>query len=216
VEKNKSFMIKSVSFDATDVVLTLNNQRLVKQRLSSLPRLEEASAADRAKWEISADGLSVTWPTLGKSDTSVDVFYGVWDQMCNESMAKLSALNWDLEALDPADREIVALWRLEADGYNGGFMQFFCNWGERTCDVALDALRKIGAHATFNIVKQQRQLLSRLEDSPELVAMEDLPKLLTPEESHQIYEVLDPKFWEAAQEVPRFATMHYLDDDGIE
>lgn len=34
-------------------------------------------------------------------------------------------------SLTSNEQDIAALWLLEADVFNGGFIQFFCNWGKR-------------------------------------------------------------------------------------
>lgn len=34
-------------------------------------------------------------------------------------------------SLNSNEQDIAALWLLEADVFNGGFIQFFCNWGKK-------------------------------------------------------------------------------------
>ncbi len=43
-------------------------------------------------------------------------------------------------------RELAALWRLEADVNNGAYLQFLANWGRESYVYASQALKKIGAH----------------------------------------------------------------------
>src|SRR5947207_1202680 len=47
----------------------------------------------------------------------------------------------------PADwqRELAALWRLEADVNNGAYLQFVVNWGRESYVYASEAIKKIGA-----------------------------------------------------------------------
>jgi hypothetical protein len=49
-------------------------------------------------------------------------------------------------------RELAALWRLEADVNNGAYLQFFVNWGRESYVYASEALKKIGAHKMAEIV----------------------------------------------------------------
>ena len=38
-------------------------------------------------------------------------------------------------------RELAALWRLEADVNNGAYLQFLVNWGKESYRIALQALK---------------------------------------------------------------------------
>ena len=49
-------------------------------------------------------------------------------------------------------RELAALWRLEADVNNGAYLQFLVNWGKDTYVYASRALKKIGAIRMAEIV----------------------------------------------------------------
>ena len=67
--------------------------------------------------------------------------------------ARLSSLpeNWQ--------RELAALWRLEAEVNNGGYLQFVSNWGRESYHYASQALHKIGAKKMANIVDQCQTLI---------------------------------------------------------
>ena len=49
-------------------------------------------------------------------------------------------------------RELAAIWRLEADVNNGAYLQFVSNWGRDSYVYASQALKKIGAHKMAQII----------------------------------------------------------------
>jgi hypothetical protein len=57
-------------------------------------------------------------------------------------------------------------------------MQFFCNWGEANCRIALSALQAIGADATYAIVARQREIPERAKNHPNLKSYDDIWNLL--------------------------------------
>ncbi|WP_134686865.1 DMP19 family protein [Brevibacillus migulae] len=64
----------------------------------------------------------------------------IWFDFAAAFVQKKNATGWNM--LTSQEQEIAALWMLEADVYNGGFLQFFCNWGEEAClkPVAIEAM----------------------------------------------------------------------------
>ena len=49
-------------------------------------------------------------------------------------------------------REMAALWRLEADVNNGAYLQCLSNWGRETYEYASQALKRIGARKMAKII----------------------------------------------------------------
>lgn len=206
--------IRAVSFTDTDLELHLAGGRTVRGGLRR-HNLLDASAEQRAAWRLVDDGLQLNWPALGRAGgTGITVAAAdlAWEQTSEAALARLAQADWKLDALPARLQQIVALWRLEADGYNGGFLQFFCNWGEANCVIALQALQAIGAEATHAVVSEQRAMLDRLEGHPELKSYGDIPRLLSEAERARIGDELDSAFWEAAEELPWRAACHYFDE----
>jgi hypothetical protein len=56
-------------------------------------------------------------------------------------------------------RELAALWRLEADVNNGAYLQFLRNWGRESYVHASQALKKIGAARMATIVEECQALV---------------------------------------------------------
>lgn len=115
-----------------------------------------------------------------------------------------------MDRLDDWERQVVALWRLEADGYNGGFLQFYCNWGEDNYKLAANALIEIGANHTFEILSKIRAILTRIHDLPGDHSYSELPGLLTEDERYEIWSQLEPKLWGAAEEIEPLAARKFL------
>lgn len=202
----KDSAIINVRFDADTLCLEWADGLSLNQPLTRYSRLQDASPQARAGFEVLEQGTSVSWPELGIKVEAVD---WVWEHLCDAAMQRLHALDWDLERLTPVDQSIVALWRLEADGYNGGFLQFFCNWGDQTCTLALQALAAIGAHESHAVVSRQRQLIAPLEDHPQLETLWDIMQLLSDEQHEVISGELDEQLWSAMEEVPALAAWHF-------
>jgi hypothetical protein len=62
-------------------------------------------------------------------------------------------------------RELAALWRLEADVNNGGYLQFLCNWGRESYVCASRALKRIGADRMAEIIDRCQSLVDEHFDS---------------------------------------------------
>jgi hypothetical protein len=66
---------------------------------------------------------------------------------------RLSSLTTDWQ------RELAAVWRLEVDVNNGGYLQFLTNWGKESYVYASQALKKMGAHKMADIVDRCQALV---------------------------------------------------------
>ncbi len=121
-----SLRVTDVAFDDDFILLTLADGRRTRQPLRWVPALFEADAGQRARWVATADGLGVNWPALLPTREAgvVDILNQVWEDRYEAALARLKAAAWTLDALSDEDQLLVALWRMEADINNGGFMQF--------------------------------------------------------------------------------------------
>lgn len=63
-------------------------------------------------------------------------------------------------------RELAALWRLEADVNNGAYLQFFVNWGRESYVYASQGLGKMGAGRVAFIVNSCQALIDEHFDDP--------------------------------------------------
>ncbi|UPK41764.1 MULTISPECIES: DMP19 family protein [Paenibacillus] len=117
-----------------------------------------------------------------------------------------SAQGW--AALTANEQEIAALWLLETDVFNGGFVQFFCNWGEEAYLYALRALHVIGAPQVLDIIKSAYGCIEHLEEDERLNGLWDIPKFLTTEEERKL-DILDQQFWNNEDQIAEKAYAYY-------
>lgn len=92
------------------------------------------------------------------------------------------------------ERELAALWRLEADVNNGAYLQFLCNWGRDSYVYASQALKKIGASRMAAIIDQcQAMVDEHWGDKPLDYAKmsESLPKKVSQRILDLSYEFMD-------------------------
>lgn len=73
--------------------------------------------------------------------------------------SRLSSLREDWQ------REMAALWRLEADVNNGGYLQFLMNWGYESYVYASAGLKRIGAERMAQIIDQCQALVDEHHDT---------------------------------------------------
>jgi len=202
--------IRTVGIDADALTLTLSDGRVLREPLKRHVRLEKATPAQRLQRVLVDEGHGLDWPALwpASEEGMVNVYTLCWEQLQDEGIAALKAAAWQLDALPLREQQISALWRLEADVNNGGFLQFFCNWGEATCRTAIAALAEIGALKMHFLVQRMRAVLDRLEGSPQIQGLMDLYQHLTPAE-HDALEALDEAFWAYPDRLSKLGVLHY-------
>ena len=89
-----------------------------------------------------------------------------------------SEFDGDLSKMTVAEQEVVRIWRLEADMYNGGFIQFFCNWGYENFVETQKVLKKIEAVKSLALITECEKIISKLKDDDRVKALWDIPKYL--------------------------------------
>ena len=202
--------ITGVRFDDQKLWLTLADGRSFCEPIKRHIRLEKATPEQRLQWELTDDDHGLNWPALWKSSDTGMV--SVWDieqdLLYNQALGALQAVKWDTKLITPAQHELVALWRMEADINNGGFLQFLGNWGVENHQLTLQALQAIGAPVTQQCLQDMFAVLRRFEDMPENVDFSDLPELLTDAEHEQLQE-LEEAFWDYPEPLNKLVVMHY-------
>jgi len=89
-----------------------------------------------------------------------------WIDMTEKYHSRTFASDSRLSSLpEEWQRELAALWRLEADVNNGAYLQFLQNWGKESYTYASQALKKIGAHKMAEIIDQCQTLVDEHFDS---------------------------------------------------
>ncbi|RIX52773.1 DUF4375 domain-containing protein [Paenibacillus nanensis] len=131
----------------------------------------------------------------------------IWFDFAAAFARKKDASGWD--ALTSQEQEIATLWMLEADVYNGGFVQFFCNWGEEAYICAVRALQTVGAVHALEIVKSRYGCIKHLLEDERLTQLWDIPMLLTEKEA-ELLDRLDHTFWEDQDRIAEIAYRYYV------
>lgn len=136
----------------------------------------------------------------------------IWFDFAMAFVDKKNDSGWNTLTLE--EQEIAALWLLEADLYNGGFIQFFCNWGEVAYLNAVRALQAIGAVHALEIVQSGYACIEHLSEDKRLTQLWDIPMFLTEEEIERL-DKLDEQFWEDQDHIAEIAHRYYVEKLGI-
>ncbi|WP_324023457.1 DUF4375 domain-containing protein [Maribacter sp. BPC-D8] len=124
-----------------------------------------------------------------------------------------SEFDGDLSKMTVPEQEVVRIWRLEADMYNGGFMQFFCNWGYENFVETQKVLKKIEAVKSLALITECEKIISKLKDDDRVKALWDIPKYLpeyiTEAEDNRLNE-LDELYWTNVDDIQKIAYDVYL------
>ncbi|MCF3109464.1 DMP19 family protein [Niabella sp. CC-SYL272] len=91
---------------------------------------------------------------------------------------------WSL--LSKEDQELAALWILERDMHNGGFLRFIGNAGDQCITYAMRALRKIEAKECLKALIQLSGFIESLKSFFYHVRASDIASYLTDEERASI------------------------------
>ncbi len=207
---SRSNRITGVRIDEQTIWLTLADGRELAEPIQRHIRLEKATPGQRLHWVLSDEDHGLNWPALWQP--SPEGMVSVWDldqdSLYNQAMGALLAAQWDITRISPVQRELVALWRMEADINNGGFLQFLGNWGLANHRLSLEALQAIGAPITRQCLQDMFAVLKRFEETSENVDFSDLPALLTDAEHEQLQE-LEEAFWDYPEPLNKLVVMHY-------
>lgn len=204
------YRIRHLALTETHILLTLADGRTLREPIRRHIRLEKASPAEREQWQLVDDDHGVVWPALLEPSAAgmLNVRDLLWDAHYEGALAALRAVEWKLESLPQREQELVALWRMEADINNGGFMQFLCNWGDPTCQLALLALGKIGAARTRAILAEMRGLVDRFEAAPEVIELNDIYGAMTEAEQARL-QALDEAYFDYPDDLARLGLAYY-------
>lgn len=203
--------VSDVIFEEKRILVLLTDGRSLAAPLSwAGPAVAEMNASERSNWVTTADGRGVNWPAAGQ--TSDDGAVNVWnleqDALFEEALAELKDMDWKPEKLSPRSRSLVALWRLVADGYNGGLLQFLGNWGITEVHVALEALTETEATQTSEVLHEFWSVVGPIAESDAISTIDDVYQAISGDLSTRLDE-LDERFWVAAEELTRRVPITY-------
>lgn len=129
-------------------------------------------------------------------------YVDIWDEYSIEFCKKLEyQCGGDWSKLDETEQEIAALWKLVVDIYNGGFVQFFCNWGFDCYWYAMRGIQRIGdKNLLERLNNTYKNVFDKFRDDKRLTKYWDIPQYLT-EEDEKILSETDTEFWDKEGEI---------------
>ena len=130
-------------------------------------------------------------------------FDELWNEYAIAFNNKLEAENGgDWSRLDETEQEIAALWKLAADMYNGGFDEFFLNWGFDCYSHAMRGIKRIaendgGLKKVYKLFeKAYTKVFARFENDEQIKSYEDIGQYLTEKDEkilEKTYDEFDEK-----------------------
>jgi len=123
-----------------------------------------------------------------------------WFDFTSQFVEKLNEHNGDWKKLSESEQELAALWKLEIDIHNGGFLQFFTNWGIECYENAVRCLQKINAEKSLQIISSSYTIIDKYKDDKRLTSYQDLYHIISESEIKKIDE-LDHRYWELPDDI---------------
>ena len=134
-----------------------------------------------------------------------------WEQCFSLLGRKFAELRSNYQNMGETGSIIGALYWLELEMYNGGFLQFFCNWGYDAYLLAIKGLGAINATDTKQLLMQAYSIIQRLENDSQLQELWDIFKYLTENEITKLNEI-DEEYWEDKENIMRLMLLKYHPD----
>jgi Domain of unknown function (DUF4375) len=204
--------VVNVAFEEKRVLLHLEDGRTLAAPIAWVgPVVAAMDETERAGWVRTDNGTGVNWPVAGQvsSDGALDVWTFEEDGLYDEALSDLKAAEWDVSVLSPRSRSLVALWRLIADGNNGGLMQVLGNWGVGEILAALAALTAVDAVRTLAVVLDFWQIVGPIAESADVSTIDDVWAAIIKAGHSTRLDKLDEAFWDAAPELTRLVPLHF-------
>lgn len=128
-------------------------------------------------------------------------YVDAWDDYSVEFNKKLIfQCRGDLRALDADEQEIASLWRMVVDVYNGGFVQFFCNWGYDCYWFAMRGIQRMGFGELLQLFHNTyMEVFDKFREDKRLKAYWDIPEYFT-DEDERILDETDNAFYDGLGE----------------
>jgi len=133
-----------------------------------------------------------------------------WLELLDAAVDKLHANDSNWSNLLEYEQELAALWKLEADMNNGGFVQFFCNWGIECYEISLKGLQKIGASKMLSIIESEFEIVDSVyqRSKSQIEEYWDIAKYITDDERKKL-DRLDEEFWKYPDNISALGYKYY-------
>lgn len=131
-----------------------------------------------------------------------------WFDYTSQFVDKLNKQKGDWKKLNETEQELAALWKLEMDVHNGGFLQFFTNWGVECYENAVRCLKKIKAKNSLQIITSAYKIIEKYKDDKRLTSYQDLYEIISESDILKIDE-LNRKYWELPDDIVELTFKNY-------
>lgn len=135
----------------------------------------------------------------------------IWEQSFSQLGYKLDLVKPNYQEMEHDDRVIASLYWLELEMYNGGFVQFFCNWGYDAYLLAVEGLEQIGAINTKELLLKAYSIIEKFEDDERLEELWDLPEYLTQSDDDELSKI-DEEYWQDKEQISRLMLLKFHPD----
>lgn len=126
----------------------------------------------------------------------------LWDKYSEQFVKKLlNECQNDWKKLDDDEQEIAALWKLVVDTNNGGFEQFFTNWGYECYWYAMRGIQRIGDKKLLKLLHDTyTNVFDKFREDKRLTYYSDIFDYLT-DEDEEILENTNIEFYETEGDI---------------
>lgn len=126
----------------------------------------------------------------------------LWDKYSEQFVNKLiNEFQHDWKKLDTDEQEIAALWKLVVDTNNGGFEQFFTNWGYECYWYAMRGIQRIGDKKLLKLLHNTyMDVFDKFREDKRLTYYSDIFDYLT-DEDEEILENTNIEFYETEGDI---------------
>lgn len=135
----------------------------------------------------------------------------LWNDFAIEYNDKLeSEFDGDWSKLDETEQEIAALWKLTADLFNEGFLEFFVNWGYDCYAYAMRGIERVGCKKLYKLLeKAYKKVFARFENDKSITSYEDIFEKITEKDEEILEDVFDKFDEEYGEELCEAAYKFY-------
>ncbi len=141
-------------------------------------------------------------------------YVDLWDRYSIEFCKKLEYdCNGDWGKLDPDEQEIAALWKLVVDINNGGFEQFFCNWGYECYWYAMRGIQRMGRRDIVEVFHgTYTDVFDKFKNDARIKAYWDIPEYFSDDDKKRLNETDDWFYEGKGEELCKSAYEFYHDN----
>ena len=93
------------------------------------------------------------------------------------------------KTVDEKTQLIGSLMKLEMDMYNGGFIQFYCNWGYYAWELAIRGLEQIKATIAKSLLSEAFSIIEKYDGDERIQELWDIPTVLSDDERERLDQI---------------------------